>query len=104
MKPARRENCTASRLAQLATGTANLRELFEIQMTVINRVATGSRTLSELTTIGFDADDTLWDHERYFQLTQARFAELLRDYADITISPSTCWRRSGGIFSTTGLA
>jgi putative hydrolase of the HAD superfamily len=37
-----------------------------------------------LTTIGFDADDTLWDHERYFQLTQARFAELLRDYADPT--------------------
>lgn len=35
-----------------------------------------------LTAIGFDADDTLWDHERYFQLTQARFAELLRDYAD----------------------
>ena len=38
--------------------------------------------MSELTTIGFDADDTLWHHERYFQLTQARFAELLRDYAD----------------------
>ena len=37
---------------------------------------------SALTAIGFDADDTLWDHERYFQLTQARFAELLRDYAD----------------------
>lgn len=34
-----------------------------------------------LSTIGFDADDTLWDHERYFQLTQARFTELLRDYA-----------------------
>lgn len=38
--------------------------------------------MAELTVIGFDADDTLWDHERYFQLTQARFAELLRDYAD----------------------
>jgi putative hydrolase of the HAD superfamily len=37
---------------------------------------------ARLTAIGFDADDTLWDHERYFQLTQARFAELLRDYAD----------------------
>jgi putative hydrolase of the HAD superfamily len=36
----------------------------------------------ELTAIGFDADDTLWHHERFFQLTQARFAELLRDYAD----------------------
>jgi putative hydrolase of the HAD superfamily len=36
----------------------------------------------DLTAIGFDADDTLWHHERFFQLTQARFAELLRDYAD----------------------
>ena len=38
--------------------------------------------MTELTTIGFDADDTLWHHERYFQLTQQRFAELLRPYAD----------------------
>jgi len=38
--------------------------------------------VSELTAIGFDADDTLWQHERFFQLTQQRFAELLRDYAD----------------------
>jgi putative hydrolase of the HAD superfamily len=38
-----------------------------------------SRTL---TTIGFDADDTLWHHERFFQLTTDRFAELLRPYAD----------------------
>jgi len=36
----------------------------------------------ELTVIGFDADDTLWHHERFYQLTQQRFAELLRDYAD----------------------
>ncbi|MBM1220250.1 HAD family hydrolase [Ponticoccus sp. SC2-23] len=33
-------------------------------------------------TIGFDADDTLWHNERFFQLTQARFADLLRDHAD----------------------
>ena len=38
--------------------------------------------MPELTTIGFDADDTLWHHERFYQLTQQRFAELLRDYAD----------------------
>ena len=38
--------------------------------------------MSSLTTIGFDADDTLWQHERFFQLTQQKFAELLRDYAD----------------------
>lgn len=35
-----------------------------------------------LTTIGFDADDTLWHNERFFKLTQARFQELLADYAD----------------------
>ncbi len=35
-----------------------------------------------LTTIGFDADDTLWHNERFFHLTQARFAELLADHAD----------------------
>ncbi len=36
----------------------------------------------KLTTIGFDADDTLWHNERFFQLTQAYFAELLADHAD----------------------
>ena len=34
-----------------------------------------------LTTIGFDADDTLWHHETYFRMTQDRFAALLADYA-----------------------
>ena len=33
-------------------------------------------------TIGFDADDTLWHNETFFQLTQDRFAELLADYAE----------------------
>lgn len=37
--------------------------------------------MPRLTTIGFDADDTLWHNERFFQLTQERFAELLADYA-----------------------
>jgi putative hydrolase of the HAD superfamily len=36
-----------------------------------------------LTTIGFDADDTLWHSERVFRLTEARFAELLSDYVDL---------------------
>lgn len=36
----------------------------------------------DLTTIGFDADDTLWHNERYFRLTQDRFLELLADVAD----------------------
>lgn len=38
--------------------------------------------MSRLTTIGFDADDTLWHHERFFELTQQKFTELLRPYAD----------------------
>jgi putative hydrolase of the HAD superfamily len=35
-----------------------------------------------LTTIGFDADDTLWQNEALFQMTQDRFATLLADYAE----------------------
>ncbi|MFO0993382.1 MAG: HAD family hydrolase [Hyphomicrobiales bacterium] len=35
-----------------------------------------------LTTIGFDADDTLWHTERVYRLTESRFAALLADYAD----------------------
>lgn len=35
-----------------------------------------------LTTIGFDADDTLWQNEQFFRLTQDRFADLLADYVD----------------------
>lgn len=38
--------------------------------------------MTHLTTIGFDADDTLWHNERFFHLTQTRFAELLADYAE----------------------
>ncbi len=35
-----------------------------------------------LTTIGFDADDTLWQNESFFRLTQDRFTQLLADYSD----------------------
>lgn len=35
-----------------------------------------------ITTVGFDADDTLWHNEKFFALTQARFAEVLGDYTD----------------------
>ncbi|HLQ20097.1 MAG TPA: HAD family hydrolase [Tabrizicola sp.] len=35
-----------------------------------------------LTTIGFDADDTLWQNETFFRLTQDRFLQVLRDHAD----------------------
>ncbi|AZL58899.1 HAD family hydrolase [Tabrizicola piscis] len=34
-----------------------------------------------LTTIGFDADDTLWQNESFFRLTQDRFTRLLADHA-----------------------
>lgn len=34
-----------------------------------------------LTTIGFDADDTLWQNETFFRLTQARFLQALADHA-----------------------
>jgi len=36
----------------------------------------------KLSAIGFDADDTLWHNERFFRLTQERFAELLADHAE----------------------
>lgn len=35
-----------------------------------------------ITTIGFDADDTLWQNESFFRLTQDRFTALLADFAD----------------------
>lgn len=38
--------------------------------------------MSKLTTIGFDADDTLWHNERFFRMTQDRFAELLADFTE----------------------
>ncbi|WP_068108736.1 HAD family hydrolase [Tropicimonas marinistellae] len=38
----------------------------------------------KVTTIGFDADDTLWHNERFYVLTQDRFADLLSDYTDRT--------------------
>jgi putative hydrolase of the HAD superfamily len=37
---------------------------------------------SRLTTIGFDADDTLWQNETFYRMTQGRFAELLADFSD----------------------
>ncbi|WP_434617644.1 HAD family hydrolase [Tabrizicola sp. M-4] len=37
---------------------------------------------SRITTIGFDADDTLWQNESFFRLTQDRFTALLADHAE----------------------
>ncbi len=52
-----------------------------------------------LTTIGFDADDTLWQNETFFRLTQARFVELLKDHAgaaDLDASLLAAERRNLG--------
>ena len=37
--------------------------------------------MTQLTTIGFDADDTLWQNEAGFRMTQALFSHLLADTA-----------------------
>ncbi len=37
---------------------------------------------ANLTTIAFDADDTLWQNEQFYRMTQDRFTSLLADYAD----------------------
>ena len=38
--------------------------------------------MAQITTIGFDADDTLWHNEKFYKLTQERFTALLSRYAD----------------------
>jgi putative hydrolase of the HAD superfamily len=39
-------------------------------------------TTRTLTTIGFDADDTLWQNEQFYRLTETHFTDLLSDYAE----------------------
>jgi len=39
-------------------------------------------TARPLTTIGFDADDTLWQNEQYYRLTEEHFARFLADFAE----------------------
>ena len=38
--------------------------------------------MTKLACIGFDADDTLWQNETFFRLTQDRFLDLLADHTD----------------------
>lgn len=38
--------------------------------------------MATLSTIGLDADDTLWQSEQFFKLTEARFVGLLAGYAE----------------------
>ncbi len=43
---------------------------------------------SVVTTIGFDADDTLWQNETFYRLTEERFTELLTGHAEAKIVSS----------------
>ena len=40
------------------------------------------RISANISTVGFDADDTLWHNEQFFRLTQDRFCDLLRDFVE----------------------
>ena len=39
-------------------------------------------SMPRITTIALDADDTLWQNEQFFRLTEQRFVDLLKDYTD----------------------
>ena len=41
-----------------------------------------SSQAARLSTIGFDADDTLWQNEQFYRMTEKRFTALLADYAE----------------------
>jgi len=43
-----------------------------------------ARSPSRLQMVGFDADDTLWHSEAYFQAAHAQFERILGDYIDVT--------------------
>ena len=38
--------------------------------------------MGDLTTIGFDADDTLWQNEQFFRMTEKRFVALLGEHGE----------------------
>ncbi|HCL64250.1 MAG TPA: HAD family hydrolase [Rhizobium sp.] len=40
-------------------------------------------SIRPLAMIGFDADDTLWQNEQYYRLTEDHFKSLLADFADV---------------------
>ncbi len=42
--------------------------------------------MDKISTIAFDADDTLWGHEEFYQLTQEKFATLLADSVDSSVT------------------
>ncbi|QDC01973.1 HAD family hydrolase [Mesorhizobium sp. 8] len=55
----------------------------------------------DLTTIGFDADDTLWQNEQFFRATERRLTELLADHApdvDVAARLLEAERRNLGLY------
>jgi putative hydrolase of the HAD superfamily len=48
----------------------------------IQKRGVGMASGRHVTTIGFDADDTLWQNETFYRITQDRFADLLADYTE----------------------
>jgi putative hydrolase of the HAD superfamily len=38
--------------------------------------------MKRVTTIGFDADDTLWQNEQFFRISEKQFAAMLAEYGD----------------------
>ena len=62
---------------------------------------TSSSPTAPLTTIGFDADDTLWQNEQFFRLTEQRLADLLADHAregDVKARLLEAERRNLGLY------
>ncbi len=57
-----------------------------------------------ITTIGFDADDTLWQNEQFFRFTETQFGEMLADYAEAEHISSICWRWRSAISGNTASA
>ena len=47
----------------------------------------------KFSTIFFDADDTLWENERYFRAAEAKFIELLADYTSPEGVQDMLWRK-----------
>lgn len=44
-------------------------------------------------TVFFDADDTLWENERYFRTAEAKFTELLKDYTSPEGVQEMLWQK-----------
>lgn len=66
----------------MAAGRLSVREPYYISGGIVQKRGPLRHMSQNITTIGFDADDTLWQNEEFFRLTQDLFFSLLQDYAD----------------------